>query len=165
MTGICRTGSHFTGIKGVMDAAGAAPEALMTVLRDVNHPYTPEMITDAEMLRVARFLGAGLVDMRTLIDDESRKVTAGVGDTERGRAIFRTTCAPCRGFDGRALDWGADGEHNFVGIEAAELPDEVMNTISNAHPGAAMIHLRAFSVDDRISVKDYVAGLPTGIEN
>lgn len=162
--GIYRKGSHYTGIKGVMGATGRAPESLVPVLRDANHPYTTEMISDAEMLRVATFVSAGLVDMRTFIDYETRTVMPGVGDVDRGRAIFQTTCAACHGFDGRAMDWGADGAHNFVGTEAAELPDEVMNKISNAHPGAAMINLRAFSVEDRINVMAYIAGLPTGID-
>lgn len=163
--GIYRSGSHFTGIKGVMGAAGQPPEAIAAILRDANHPYTTDMITDEEMMRVATFISKGLVDMRAFIDYETRTVKPGVGDIDRGRAIFQTTCAACHGFDGRALDWGEGDEHNFVGTEAAELPDEVMNKISNAHPGAAMINLRAFSLEDRISVLAYIAGLPRGIDD
>mgnify|MGYP005855313767 CR=1 FL=1 len=161
--GIYRQGSHFTGIKGVMGVRGAPPEAILPILRDENHPYTTEMIAEDEMLRVAVFLSKGLVDMRSFIDYDSRKVIPGSGDFERGRAIFQTTCAACHGFDGRAMDWGEDGEHNFVGTEAAALPDEVFNKISNAHPGVAMINTRAFSVQDRISLMNYIATLPTGI--
>lgn len=161
--GIYRKGSHFTGIPGVMGAQGRPIEALMRTLRDQNHPYTPEMITDDEMQRVAMFVNRGLVDMRTFIDYDTRKVNA--GDADRGREIFQTTCAACHGFDGRALDWGTDGGHNFVGTEAAELPDEVFNKISNAHPGAAMINTRAFSVEDRINLMAYIATLPVGIDD
>jgi len=122
------------------------------------------MIADEEMLRVAVFLSQGLVDMRSFINYETRKVIAGSGDFTRGRAIFQTTCAACHGFDGRALDWGAPGEHNYVGTEAQELPDEVFNKISNAHPGAAMINTRAFSVEDRVSLMNYIATLPDTID-
>lgn len=163
--GIYSKGSHFTGIKGVLGAAGQPPEAIAARLRDKNHPYTTEMISDAEMLRVATFLSEGLVDMREFIDYETRTVMPGVGDINRGRGIFQTTCAACHGFDGRALDWGEAGEHNFVGTEAVELPDEVYNKISNAHPGAAMINLRAFSHEDRVSVMAYIATLPAGIDD
>lgn len=163
--GIYRKGSHFTGIKGVLDQRGTPPEALLPILRDENHPYTIDMINDEEMMRVAIFISKGLVDMRAFIDMETRTVIAGVGDVDRGRAIFQTTCAACHGFDGRALDWGEGTEHNFVGTEAAELPDEVFNKISNTHPGAAMINLRAFPLEDRISVLRYIASLPTGIED
>ena len=163
--GIYRRGSHYTGIPGVMGAAGRDPASLLPILRDANHPYTTEMITDEEMLRVATFLSQGLVDMRSFIDDETRTVRTDVGDMARGRAIFQTTCAACHGFDGRALDWGEDGAHNFVGTEAASLPDEVFNKISNAHPGVAMINLHAFSLEDRISVLRYIATLPVGIDD
>lgn len=164
-SGIYSKGSHFTGIKGVMGMRGAPVEEIMPILRDANHPYTTEMITDDEMKRVALFVSEGLTDMRAFIDYETRTVIPGVGDIERGRAIFQTICAACHGFDGRALDWGQGDEHNFIGTEAAELPDEVYNKISNAHPGAAMINLRAFSVDDRVSVMRYIASLPTGLDN
>jgi cytochrome c5 len=163
--GIYSKGSHFTGIKGVLGMRGMAVEAIVPILRDANHPYTVEMISDEEMLRVATFLSKGLIDMRSFIDYDSRKVIAGVGDLDRGRGIFQTTCAACHGFDGRALDWGEGDGHNYVGTEAAELPDEVWNKISNAHPGAAMINTRAFSTDDRISLMAYIAGLPTGLDD
>ncbi|MFN6951304.1 MAG: c-type cytochrome [Albidovulum sp.] len=163
-SGIYSKGSHFTGIKGVLGVRGWAPETILPILRDANHPYTTEMITDDEMMRVAVFLSKGLVDMRGFIDYETRKMIPGVGDLERGRAIFQTICAACHGFDGRALDWGEGDQHNFIGTEASQLPDEVWNKINNAHPGAAMINLRAFPVDDRISVMAYIAGLPTGLD-
>lgn len=163
--GIYSKGSHFTGIKGVMGVSGMPAEQIMPMLRDANHPYTKDMITDDEMLRLATFLSKGLVDMRTFIDYDTRSVIRGSGDLDRGREVFQTTCAACHGFDGRALDWGSGDEHNFVGTEAVELPDEVMNKISNAHPGAAMINLRAFSVEDRINVLNYIATLPTGLDD
>lgn len=162
-SGIYRQGSHFTGISGIMGAQGRPVEAIMRTLRDDNHPYTTEMISDDEMQRVALFVSQGLVDMRSFLDYETRTVNA--GDADRGREIFQTTCAACHGFDGRAMDWGVDGGHNFVGTEAAELPDEVFNKISNAHPGAAMINMRAFSVEDRINLMAYIATLPVGIDD
>jgi thiosulfate dehydrogenase len=163
--GIYRAGSHFTGIKGVLGVAGQPVEAIMPLLRDANHPYTTAMISEEEMLRVAAFLSAGLVDMRAFIDYDTRTVKAGVGDFDRGRAIFQTICAACHGFDGRAMDWGEGDDHNFVGTEAAELPDEVYNKIANAHPGAAMVNLRAFGHDDRVSLLAYIATLPVGMDD
>ena len=162
--GIYREGSHFTGIKGVMGVRGMPAEAIMPILRDDNHPYSEEMISEEEMLRVAVFLSQGLVDMRSFINFETRKVIPGSGSFERGRAMFQTTCAACHGFDGRAMDWGEGDEHNFVGTEAQDLPDEVFNKISNAHPGVAMINTRAFPVADRISLMNYIATLPARID-
>ncbi len=157
--GIYSSGSHYTGIPGINGAQGRAVEQIAVLLRDENHPYTTEMITDEEMLRVAAFVSRGQVDMASFIDLETRTVKA--GDLDRGREIFQTTCAACHGFDGRALNWGEGDENNFVGTEAAELPDEVFNKIYNAHPGVDMINLRAFPVEDAIAVLAYTATLPT----
>jgi mono/diheme cytochrome c family protein len=156
--GIYSKGSHFTGIKGIDGAIGKPVEEIALMLRDANHPYTPEMITDEEMLRVAAFVSRGQVDMRAFLDFETRTVNA--GNLERGRDIFQTTCAACHGFDGRLIDWGEDGGHNYVGTEARELPDEVMHKILNAHTGVQMINLRAFPLSDAIDVLSYAATLP-----
>ncbi|MCC6304239.1 MAG: hypothetical protein IT545_03465, partial [Rhodobacteraceae bacterium] len=131
--GFDRAGSHFTGIKGVLGVAGRPVEAILPVLRDRNHPHTADTISGEEMRRVATFPDLGLVDMREFIDSGTRIVRPGVGDPDRGRVIFQTICAACHGFDGRALDRGEGEEHNVVGTEAAEFPDEVNNTRANAH--------------------------------
>lgn len=157
--GIYSKGKHHSGIKGIQGAQGRPVDEILPILRDANHPYTQAMITDEEMRRVALFVSKGQVDMASFIDLDTRKVTA--GNPERGRAVFQTTCAACHGFDGRALDWGEDGAHNYVGTEAAALPDEVMNKILNTHPGVAMINLRAFPVEVAIDVLAYIATLPT----
>ena len=159
VNGLYGKGSHLTGIKGIDGAVGKPEEQIVAVLRDNNHPYTKEMITDEELLRLAAFVNRGQVDMRTFIDTETRKVNA--GNPARGREIFQTTCAACHGYDGRLMDWGVDGAHNYVGTEAAELPDEVFNKIFNAHPGVQMINLRALPLSDAIDVLSYAATLPT----
>jgi hypothetical protein len=46
------------------------------------------------------------------------------------------------------------------GTEAADVPDEVLNKILNAHPGVQMVNLRAFSPDDAAAVLAYAATLP-----
>lgn len=157
--GIYRKGSHYTGIKGIDGAIGRPVEEIERILRDANHPYTRAMIRDDEMRRVALFVSKGQVDMSRWIDLETRKVKA--GDIERGKAIFQTICATCHGFDGKLLDWGENGEHAYVGTDAAELPDEVLNKILNSHPGVQMVNLRAFPVEDAAAVLAYAATLPT----
>lgn len=156
--GIYSGGSHFTGIPGIRGAEGSSVDAILVTLRNENHPYTKEMITDEEMARVALFVSRGQVDMTMFLDMETRKVNA--GNTDRGREIFQTTCAACHGFDGRMLDWGDGDEHNFVGTEAVDVPDEVMHKILSAHPGVQMINLRAFPYQDAIDVMAYAATLP-----
>jgi len=163
--GVYGSGSHYTGIPGVMGAAGKPVDSIAATLRDDNHPYTTDMLSDEELSRVAAFISLGLVDMDPFIDPKARRVRPGTGDIARGRAIFQTICAACHGYDGRALDWGTEGEPAFVGTEASSLPDEVFNKLSNSHPGAAMVNMRAFPLEDRISLLAYIAGLPVGYDD
>ena len=66
----------------------------------------------------------------------------------------------CHGFDGRAYDWGENGEPAFVGTEAAAAPNEVIGKIMNGPPGVAMINLRAFSPQAAHDVHSDVATMP-----
>jgi thiosulfate dehydrogenase len=156
--GIYRTGSHYTGIKGIDGAIGMDDAAIAASLRSPLHGYTPDMITDDELSRVAAFVSRGQVEMSDYIDLATREIIG--GDMENGRAIFQTVCAACHGFDGRRLDWGdADGPA-YVGTEAVSVPDEVLNKILNAHPGVEMINLRAFGVEAAGDVLRYISTLP-----
>ncbi len=157
--GVYSGGSHFTGIIGIQGAQGQPEEYIMRTLRNEQHPYTPEMISDVELTRIAAFVSRGQIDMTTFMDTETRKVNA--GNASRGREVFQTTCAACHGFDGRMLDWGNGDESNFVGTEAVDVPDEVMHKVLSAHPGVQMINLRAFPLQDAIDLMAYAATLPT----
>ncbi len=156
--GVYSKGSHFTGIKGIFGAAGKPVAQLMDVMRDANHPYSKEMINDDEMARLAAFVSRGQIDMAKYVDLETRKMKA--GSVDAGRNIFQTICAACHGFDGRLLDWGDGDEHNYVGTEAANLADEVMHKVLNAHPGVQMVNLRAFPIEYAVDLMAYIATLP-----
>lgn len=156
--GVYRAGSHFTGIKGIDGAIGMDEGAIAALLRAPLHGYTPEMIRDDELARVAAFVSRGQVDMAAYINLETREIIA--GDMERGRAVFQTVCAACHGFDGRRLDWGDAETPAYVGTEAATVPDEVLNKILNAHPGVEMVNLRAFGIEVAGDVLRYIATLP-----
>ena len=157
--GIYARGSHFTGIKGIDGAKDRPVEDIVALLRAPPHGYGPGMMSDEEIARVAAFVSRGQVDMSAVLDLETRAVIA--GDAERGRNVFQTVCAACHGFDGRRLDWGDADAPAFVGTEAVEVPDEVLNKILNAHPGAEMVNLRAFPVEYAIDVLRYTTTLPT----
>lgn len=157
--GIYSRGSHHTGIEGIDGAIGKPVEEIVALLRAPLHGYNDEMLSDDEIGRVAAFVSRGQIDMRSFIAIPERKLIA--GDPAKGAGVFQTVCAACHGFDGKLLDWGEGEGHNYVGTEAAELPDEVMNKILNAHPGVAMVNLRAFPVEVAIDLLAYAATLPT----
>ncbi|KAB2913978.1 MAG: hypothetical protein F9K29_15495 [Hyphomicrobiaceae bacterium] len=155
--GIYGSGERFTGIKGIGDAIGRSPSEIVKLLRAAPHNYTPAMIADDELARVAAFVSAGQHDTDRHIDRTTGKVR---GDAARGAGFFQTLCATCHGFDGRALNWGTKERPGYVGTEARKLPWEVLHKIRNSHPGAAMINLRALPLQDAIDVLAYTQTLP-----
>ncbi len=155
--GLYGTGERFTGIKGIRAAQKMTPAAIAKLVRSAPHNYTPEMIRDEELARLAAFVREGQHDTDRYIERASAKAK---GDPKRGAEIFQTICATCHGFDGRLLDWGKPGEPGYVGTEAQALPAEVLHKIRNAHPGAAMVNLRAFPLQDAIDVLTYAQTLP-----
>lgn len=152
-----RNGSHATGIIGIRGAQGRSVEEIVRLLRGPVHAYTPDMIRDAELERVAAFVSRGQHDMTDVVDADYKPK----GNAERGRVVFQTICAACHGFDGRLLNWGTTQEPAYIGTEASRLPDEVLHKLRNSHPGAAMINLRALPFTDAVDVLTYAATLPT----
>ena len=85
--------------------------------------------------------------------------TAVAGNAEAGKTKS-ATCAACHGFKGRLLNWGTSEKPAYVGTEANAAPDEVLHKIRNAQPGAAMVNLRVFPIEDAAAVLAYVKTLP-----
>lgn len=155
--GLYGSGERYTGIKGIRAATRLSVARIVALLRKAPHNYTPEMIRDDELARVAMFVREGQHDADRFIDRKTAKVN---GNAARGAGIFQTICAACHGFDGRALNWGTKDDPAYVGTEAKALPSEVLHKIRNAHPGAAMVNLRAFPLQDAIDVLAYSQTLP-----
>jgi len=155
--GLYGSGEHYTGIKGVHNSREMTVDAIAKLLRAEPHGYSTNMIRDDELLRVAAFIREGQHDADLYID---RGTSKSKGDPARGASIFQTVCAICHGFDGRLLNWGTNEDPGYVGTEAQEAPAEVLHKIRNAHPGAAMINLRAFALQDAVDVLTYAQSLP-----
>ncbi len=151
------SGSHATGIKGIDGAKGRDPGEIAALLRAEPHGYTADMIRDDELARVAAFVSRGQDDVARFVDPASGEVN---GNPEHGKAIFQTVCAACHGFDGTLLNWGTAEEPAYIGTEANAAPDEVFHKIRNSHPGAAMVNLRAFDLQDAANVLAYSKTLP-----
>lgn len=151
------SGSHYTGIKGINGAKGRDPALIAKLLRDAPHGYSAEMIKDDELARIAAFVSRGQDDTARFV---APKTGAVKGDKERGKAIFQSVCAACHGFQGKLLNWGSTKKPAYVGTEANAAPDEVLHKIRNSHPGAAMINLRAFAIEDAAAVLAYAKTLP-----
>jgi mono/diheme cytochrome c family protein len=155
--GLYGSGERYTGIKGIRQAAGRDVASIAKLLRSAPHNYTPAMITDEELRRVAIFVSRGQDRSDRFIDLKTGQVK---GDAKRGAGLFQTTCAACHGFDGRALNWGTEQDPAYIGTEANTFPHEVLHKIRNSHPGALMINLRGFPLKDAVDILAFTRTLP-----
>ncbi|WP_448191378.1 c-type cytochrome [Azospirillum sp. sgz301742] len=133
--GAYRSGAHTTGIKGISGMAGADPEAVVAILRNPTHRYTPEMMPDAAARRLGLFISKGQLDTARFIEPGTAKFK---GDPARGKAMFQNLCATCHGYDGKAQNFGSSSAPSYVGTIAVEDPWRLLHKIRNGRPGEAM---------------------------
>ena len=126
--GVNGSGPGSTGIKGVAGAAGMDPAMIAVLLRAAPHNYTPAMIGDDALARLALFISKGLYDTNATIDPVTHKVS---GDVAHGRAIFQTVCATCHGLNGRQMNFGTAAEPEYVGTVANNEPEVVLHKLMN----------------------------------
>jgi cytochrome c553 len=153
------SGSHATGIVGIQAMVGADPSAIRAIIGDATHGYTPEMIPPEAMDRLARFVTRGQHETDLYIDGASGKVR---GEAEPGERYYQNICAPCHGFDGKALNFSGDPDApEYVGTVAVENPWETLHKIRNGQPGQPMPALRVLPRQDVVDILAYIQTLPT----
>jgi thiosulfate dehydrogenase len=126
------------------------------MLRGAPHNYTPAMIDDTNLARLAAFVSRGQHDTRKWIGKDGKSL----GVPARGQGVFQNVCAACHGYDGRLLNWGTDKEPEVVGTAANKFPEEFLHKLRNGHPGSIMINLRAFDLQTAADVHAYSQTLP-----
>ena len=143
-------GSHYTGIKGLRAMVGADPKAIVKIISDDNHRYTEAMIGRHEMEKLALFVSLGQIDMDQHIDRATRKSR---GESGRGAPTYETICAVCHGFDGKALNFRAPEDPEYVGTIARENPWEFMHKVRFGQPGMiSLITLPDATLADLLAV-------------
>jgi thiosulfate dehydrogenase len=155
--GAYATGSHFTGIQGVLHARGSDPGALFNALKvSPLHDFSAEM-TDAELWDLAAFLKQGMLDMRNHIDYATK---AALGNAANGQGLYAGAgrCAMCHGADGRDIDFGGE----FLGDLARGNPWETLHKIRWGHPGSGMPSAVAngLSASEHVDILTYTQTLP-----
>jgi thiosulfate dehydrogenase len=150
-------GSHFSGITGISGMAGADPGVIAAKIRGKPHGYTPEMLPDKAVQRLALFVAKGQIDMDKYID---RATKAAKGDPNRGARFYQTVCANCHGFDGKELNFASAGETEYVGTVAKANPWETLHKIRNGQPGQVMPALVALEMQDLVDILAYTQTLP-----
>jgi thiosulfate dehydrogenase len=141
---------------GIRQMASATPEAIVAVIRDGRHGYTPDMIPDAAAEALALYVAKGQ-DNAAPVDEVTGAVE---GNLDHGRAIYQNLCAICHQFDGRAQIVGEPGDEPILGWVAANKPWQALHKIRNGQPGADMPAMRAFDLATAIDLLAYLQTLP-----
>jgi len=151
------SGSHFTGIRGIREMVGVNVADIVQILGDDRHQYSDDMIPPAEKEKLAKFVSLGQIDMDLYVD---RTTKTSRGDPAHGATYYQTICAVCHGFDGKALNFHAPDDPEYVGTIAKENPWEFMHKARFGQPGIPMISLIALPIEDIADLLAYSHTLP-----
>lgn len=141
--------------KGIDGMAGEDPKAIAAILRDGTHRYTPDMIPEEALSRLALFVSKGQADFALHLTSDGRAK----GDAERGRDVYQNVCAICHDYDGRAWISGEDESQQSLSAVASQAPFQALHKIFNGEPSADMVALRAIGLDAAIDVLTYAQSL------
>jgi len=150
-------GSHFTGIKGIREFAGMAPDRIVSAVRDETHRYTEAMIPNQALSNIALFVSRGQLDVDKYVDRSTKKAN---GNSMRGARFYQTICAICHGFDGKQINFNKPEDPGFIGTVANENPWETLHKIRNGQPGIPMVSLGVLDVQDQVDILAYAQTLP-----
>ncbi len=128
------SGSHYTGIDGLMAATAYTNTVIFDAIKDGGgtHDFSA-VLADADIIDLSAFVANGLVDMSLYITDG-----VATGDTTAGATLFASNCASCHGTDGNTLDFESDDGVQGVGFLANDNPQETLHKIRWGHPGSTM---------------------------
>ncbi|MFO1184952.1 MAG: c-type cytochrome [Bauldia sp.] len=158
--GVNASGSRFTGIKGIDAMAGKDPGEIAKIIRDNVHRYTPDLLSDSAVAKLALFVSKGQIDMDLVIDRKSGKA---LGDSTRGVQQYRLACFACHGGDGTRINFSSGPAPEYLGTVANSNPWSVMHRMRNGLPEAAMLGLAGLSTlsaADQANLLAYLQTLP-----
>jgi len=150
-------GSHYSGIKGIRDYVGRPPEQIAKIIRDDTHRYTPEMLPDNAVEKLALFVSRGQIDMAKYIDYRTNTAR---GDPKQGARFYQTICAICHGFDGKTMNFKTPENPEYIGTVASENPQETLHKTQNGQPGVPMVALGVLDIQDLVDIVAYAQTLP-----
>lgn len=129
--------SHFTGFKGILDAAKMSPADLTAWLdgtKNKDHNFSSYFTKD-DFARMVAFIQKDVFDKSGIIKTD--KTIVG-GNTAHGKQLFNSVCKSCHGEDGKTLNFGDDKKPEYFGTVAANNPWEFFNKATVGVPGEAM---------------------------
>ena len=152
VNGAYSTGSHFTGIRGVLDASNQSTQDLFAQISNANHAFS-QALSDEDINDLVAFVREGTIDMNQQIEFATKRA---LGDPAVGKVLYdgSAQCASCHGADGKLLFDLPD--------VARGNPWETLHKIRWGHPGSAMPSAVAagFSLDQQVDILAYCQALP-----
>jgi len=159
------SGSHFTGIAGILDAT--EPQELFDIIADgTTGPtgtmtgYTEDQLSDEDIWDLVKFIKEGLIDDRNFINYQTKEAIN--PDLENGQARYNSVCAACHGFGGEAIEF----DEGCIRELADDNPQEVFHKIRFGNPGTPMPSSieNGWTNEDVRDVLGYAQTLPPNCE-
>jgi thiosulfate dehydrogenase len=137
------SGSHFTGIRGVLGSAKTPPE-MTDILKNPpamtpnGHDLANYGLSDEDAEDLVAFLTTLLIDTDDFVNDDKTLK----GDPAQGSIWYHNltqgACANCHGLDGTLINFGDEEEPEWVGTIAVDNPWEFLHKVRAGHPGSIM---------------------------
>ena len=128
-------GSHFTGIKGILDIKGQSQELTRKALTNVKDHDFSSQLSEKQLSSLILFMMKGVIDMKQYITDAGKIK----GDSANGKKLYIAACSSCHWTDGNLFDLneGKEGIQG-VGAQANSNPQETLHKIRWGSPGSDM---------------------------
>ncbi len=163
--GAYASGSHKTGIAGVLDAAGKDAAELEKAILE-GHGYGAAGLSKTDAADLVAFLKGGLSVTAEVVAADKSFIggTAADGEAHFAKAIGEAkACAECHGADGLESPAGEEGYEDFPGLVARKNPWELLHKIRFGQPGTEMpAHAKNLDAKQLADLGAYLQTLPDG---
>ncbi len=161
--GAYKTGSHYTGFRGIYDASRklSAKELEASLNGSITSGHDFSMfLNEHDISDLALFLKKGIADLTEYINTEGM---ANGGDMIAGKSFYSMNCmTECHGPDGTAINFGSEDKQEFIGTVANKNPWEFIHKVRAGQPGTRMSSgiINKWSDDDLRNLLVYSQTLP-----
>ena len=155
--GAYASGSYKSGIKGIRAYEGKDPAAVEKILRGSAHGFTPAMIPDAALSKIALFVTDGQFELDVFIDRATKKAKS---NAAKGKVIYDTSCYLCHGKDGKEMNFKTADAPEYLGTLANGNPWETINKIRHGQPDSQMPALGYMGNKTMADILAYTQTLP-----
>jgi mono/diheme cytochrome c family protein len=174
--GAYKTGSHFTGVQGLLVAQPDAPEEIFGFIQNGSEAKgmiafgAHESFTDEDIWDLVKFIKEGMVDLSGKIDFATGLTIT--GDVARGKELYEKglpgtnsfqTCLYCHGPDGRKVNFHTAPQAPEGLRNVADSPFQFVHHVRFGKAGGVLMppyHDRGWTVDNAVDVLAYSLTLP-----